>query len=147
MEDGADETKIKTFMKWNDSWFYKHVETLFGKPNHSVEYVPLRDYYHRHQRGIFWTVACMMPYANHPWFRNTFGWILPMNPQLFKLLRPTSGILAEYSNETFIVQDFVVPMSKMGDFIQLSHEEVDVSYADINIMISDVILWTICHLF
>jgi delta24-sterol reductase len=50
---------------WFKSWFYKHVETFLNKKSISgasdenipldyVEFIPLRDYFHRHTRSIFW---------------------------------------------------------------------------------------------
>ena len=38
-------------------WFYKHVERFLTEEISSVEYIPLRDYYHRHTRSIFWMLA------------------------------------------------------------------------------------------
>ena len=127
-EDGADPKKVKTFLKWNDMFFYKHVETFLQKPKHSVEYIPLRDYYHRHNRGIFWMVEIIMPYVNHAWFRNVFGWIFPFNAQLMKLIRPDSGILVDLMKTKFVLQDFAVPVSKFEEVIELSHREVEVSF-------------------
>ena len=34
-------------------WFYRHVEG-FLKKGPGVEYIPLRHYYQRHMRSIFW---------------------------------------------------------------------------------------------
>ena len=31
-----------------------------------VEYVPRRDYYHRHTRSMFWEMELMLPVGNHP---------------------------------------------------------------------------------
>ena len=36
-------------------WFFKHVQR-FLKTGPAVEYVPLRHYYHRHTRSIFWQI-------------------------------------------------------------------------------------------
>lgn len=34
-------------------WFFKHVEG-FLRSGPAVEYIPIRHYYHRHTRSIFW---------------------------------------------------------------------------------------------
>ena len=39
---------------WYKPWFYKHVETFLHKQGEHIEYIPLRDYYHRHTKSIFW---------------------------------------------------------------------------------------------
>jgi delta24-sterol reductase len=50
---------------WFKPWFYKHVEAFLKKeslsgisdekiPSDYVEFIPLRDYFHRHTRSIFW---------------------------------------------------------------------------------------------
>lgn len=35
-------------------WFYKHVERFLDYKQPKVEYIPLRHYYHRHTKSIFW---------------------------------------------------------------------------------------------
>lgn len=35
-------------------WFFKHVEGYLKGDRSGVEYIPLRQYYHRHTRSIFW---------------------------------------------------------------------------------------------
>lgn len=45
--------------KWYSEWFFKQVERHLtryqkGKKRGAIEYIPLRDYYHRHTRSLFW---------------------------------------------------------------------------------------------
>ena len=60
---------------WYKPWFYKHVETyLFGKNGEhltekAVEYIPTKDFYHRHNKGWFWLMEHTISFANHPIFR------------------------------------------------------------------------------
>lgn len=35
-------------------WFFKHVENYLKTNREGLEYIPLRHYYHRHTRSIFW---------------------------------------------------------------------------------------------
>lgn len=49
--------QINDIGKWYKPWFFKHVENILrSTPNGEkvVEYLPLRDYYHRHTRALFW---------------------------------------------------------------------------------------------
>ena len=47
---------------WYKPWFYQHAKTYLSKPGFKgqgnlesyTEYIPLRDYYHRHTKAIFW---------------------------------------------------------------------------------------------
>ena len=41
---------------WWKPWFYKHVEGYLDTQG-GTEYIPLRHYYHRHTRSIFWELA------------------------------------------------------------------------------------------
>jgi hypothetical protein len=43
----------------------------------TVEYLPLRDYYHRHTKSIFWELEQIIPWGNHPVFRWLYGWAVP----------------------------------------------------------------------
>ncbi|GFR82564.1 delta(24)-sterol reductase-like [Elysia marginata] len=45
--------KINAIGDYHKPWFFKHVEG-FLKRGSGVEYIPLRHYYHRHTRSIFW---------------------------------------------------------------------------------------------
>jgi len=70
--DPAEAAKINPIGLWYKPWFFKHVETFLAKakaPGSSgedgeqgelVEYVPLRHYYHRHSKSLFWG-ACVPP--------------------------------------------------------------------------------------
>ncbi|KAG7177545.1 Delta(24)-sterol reductase-like 2 [Homarus americanus] len=42
--------------RWFKPWFFKHVETFLKKNETGIEYIPIRDYYHRHTRSIFWEI-------------------------------------------------------------------------------------------
>lgn len=52
----ADKIEVKNenrIGRWFKPWFYKHVESKFEGKN-LVEFIPLRDYNHRHTKSIFW---------------------------------------------------------------------------------------------
>jgi delta24-sterol reductase len=58
--------KINSISWWFKPWFYKHVESMLrdGKGNRT-EYIPLRDYYHRHTKSIFWELEQIVPVLTH----------------------------------------------------------------------------------
>lgn len=73
------------------------------------EYIPLRDYYHRHTRSIFWQGELIIPFGNHPVFRYLLGFMMPPKISFLKLTQPKS--IREYHDEMMVVQDLLVPIS------------------------------------
>jgi len=50
---------VNAIGRWYKPWFFKHVEGYLLRNKKGVEYIPLRDYYHRHSRSIFWELQVM----------------------------------------------------------------------------------------
>ena len=65
--------------RWYKPWFYTHVlDLMFNKDDNDnnnktnrkyVEYIPTKDYFHRHNKCIFWMLRYDFGFANHPLFR------------------------------------------------------------------------------
>lgn len=68
VKNAKEESQVNHITRWYKPWFYKHVESFLIK-GRTVEYIPLREYLLRHNRAIFWVVADMIPFGNHPLFR------------------------------------------------------------------------------
>ena len=51
MVDSCEVSKLNEIGKWHKEWFFKHVESFLHKGTYT-EYIPLRDYYHRHSRYL-----------------------------------------------------------------------------------------------
>jgi hypothetical protein len=117
--------QINSVNSWYKPWFYKHVERFLDKPGGHIEYIPTRDYYHRHQRSYFWEISVAMPYGNSPILRYFFGWIYPANFQLRKLLSPQSLTNLLFT-KNHVLQDFMVPMSQFAATVKMVHQEVEV---------------------
>lgn len=49
MVDSCYPTQINEIGKWHKPWFFKHVEGKLQN-GQDTEYIPIRDYYHRHSR-------------------------------------------------------------------------------------------------
>lgn len=47
-------------------WFFKHVENYLKTNREGLEYIPLRQYYHRHTRSIFWELQVRLG-SLRPW--------------------------------------------------------------------------------
>ena len=82
--DSCEPGKLNEIGRWYKPWFFKHVETFFNL-GQRTEYIPLRHYYHRHSRSIFWEIQDIIPFGNHPIFRYLFGWLVPPKVSLLKL--------------------------------------------------------------
>lgn len=118
-DKGADGA-LNAIGRWYKPWFYKHVETFLQNGQAAVEYIPLRDYYHRHTRSYFWTMEEIIPFGNHPVFRSLLGWALP--PRI-ELLKYTETETTRQLREKFhVVQDMLMPIQYLKQSIQYFHE-------------------------
>ena len=84
MVDCCDPEKLNEAGLWYKPWFYKHAQTFFHS-GPGTEYLPLRDYYHRHSRSMFWQLEDLIPFGNNVVFRYLAGWLMPPKVSLLKL--------------------------------------------------------------
>ena len=118
------EGKINRIGRWFKPWFYKHVETYLASDKQGVEYIPLRDYYHRHTRSYFWTMEEIIPFGNHPVFRWALGWALP--PRI-ELLKYTETETTKNLREKFhVIQDMLMPMAHLKKSIEYFDEHYSI---------------------
>lgn len=108
---------------WFKPWFYQHAQTAL-KRGEFIEYIPTRDYYHRHTRSIYWEGKLILPFSDQWWFRWGFGWLMP--PKI-SLLKATQGDkIRNYYHDMHIIQDLLVPLHKVGDVLEFIHRETEV---------------------
>lgn len=108
---------------WFKTWFYQHAQTALKK-GEFVEYIPTREYYHRHTRCLYWEGKLILPFGDQWWFRFFFGWIMP--PKV-SLLKATQGeYIRNYYHENHVIQDLLVPLYKVGDALEWVHREMEV---------------------
>ena len=70
---------INGVSRWYKPWFYTYVQQILENKNGTkrnaddnngfTEYIPTKDYFHRHNRSIFWMLKYDFGPANHPLFR------------------------------------------------------------------------------
>jgi delta24-sterol reductase len=121
-EEQVDASKTNRISYWYKPWFYKHVESFFEK-GVSDEYIPLRDYYHRHTKSIFWELELMCPLGNHPVFRFLFGMIMPPKVSFLKLTQTKA--LQEIYEKEHVIQDMLMPIDKLADTLECFHENYE----------------------
>ncbi|KAI5671036.1 hypothetical protein M9H77_11400 [Catharanthus roseus] len=115
--------KINEVGWWFKPWFYQHAQTAL-KRGEFVEYIPTREYYHRHTRCLYWEGKLILPFADQWWFRFLLGWMMP--PKV-SLLKATQGdAIRNYYHEMHVIQDMLVPLYKVGDALEWVHREMEV---------------------
>uniref|UniRef100_A0A1D1XMX3 Delta(24)-sterol reductase n=1 Tax=Anthurium amnicola TaxID=1678845 RepID=A0A1D1XMX3_9ARAE len=108
---------------WFKPWFYQHAEKALKK-GEFVEYIPTREYYHRHTRCLYWEGKLILPFGDQWWFRWTLGWLMP--PKV-SLLKATQGeAIRNYYHDKHVIQDLLVPLYKVGDALEWLHDEMEV---------------------
>ncbi|XP_021965625.2 delta(24)-sterol reductase-like [Folsomia candida] len=122
--------KVNSVAAWYKKSFYKHVQTFLTEsqtisqpaPN-KTEYIPLRDYYHRHSYAKFWIGPTCLPYIDVPVFRYIFGWAAVEDSYTYKLIPRYIRRIFEVN---LVLQDFIVPIEKMKMALQFFHDQVEV---------------------
>ncbi|OAA73049.1 24-dehydrocholesterol reductase [Akanthomyces lecanii RCEF 1005] len=104
-------------------WFYKHVES-FLQHGRGEDWIPLRAYFHRHTRSIFWELPEVIPISVNWWYKYVFGWMGP--PRIAYLKLSSAPAIREASVFKHVVQDIVVPLSHLKDAIEIYHDAFEV---------------------
>lgn len=102
--------------KWHQPYFYRHAADCgarcqAGKP--VVEYIPLRDYYYRHSRSVFWEMENIVPLGESFLFRWAFGWMLPPSVSFLKLTTPAG--LQKFYDTKHVIQDMLIPADTLKE--------------------------------
>lgn len=119
MTDEADFWKTHRIGRFWGPWFYKHVENYF-KTGPGVEYIPLRDYYHRHTRSLFWEMEDIIPFGHNLLFRLLLGWLVP--PKISFLKLTTTQELHELHEKKHVIEDYLVPMSTLPKTLEMQEK-------------------------
>lgn len=119
-DDVGSDGSLTAIGRWYKSWFYKHVQTYLEEGKDNVEYLPVRDYFHRHTRSYFWAMEEIIPFGNHPVFRALLGWALP--PRI-ELLKYTETKTTQRLREKFhVIQDMLMPIRYLKQSIDYFDE-------------------------
>ncbi|CAH0403550.1 unnamed protein product [Chilo suppressalis] len=127
-EPGSD-GKVNKIGKWYSEWFFVQVQRHLKNYRKDiskivVEYIPLRDYYHRHTKSLFWELQDIVPFGNSAWFRYLLGWLMPPEVSLLKLTQPRA--IAELYERAHVIQDMLVPVQHLDDAVLTFHKEFEV---------------------
>jgi len=108
---------------WFKPWFFTHV-AKFLETGADIEYIPLRDYYHRHTRSLFWEIQDIVTFGNHPLFRLLLGWAMPPNISIMKRLQTEE--LRKLYELHHVVQDMLIPASTLSESMTVMDKYFDV---------------------
>ncbi|XP_071696090.1 delta(24)-sterol reductase-like [Rutidosis leptorrhynchoides] len=115
--------KVNSIGWWFKPWFYQHAKSAL-KRGEFVEYIPSREYYHRHTRSYFWEAKLILPFADQWWFRFLLGWMMPPKIPLLKATQFES--VRNYYHDMHVLQDLLVPLHKVPDALEWAHHEMEV---------------------
>jgi len=121
--DSANPGMLNEIGTWHKAWFFKHVENKLESGS-TTEFIPIRDYYHRHSRSIFWEIQDIIPFGNNVLFRYLFGWLIPPKVSLLKLTQGKT--LKKLYEEHHMIQDMLVPISQLKGSLECFHQEVEI---------------------
>lgn len=86
-EAGRKGNVVNPLGRWYKPWFHLHAQTALTRGTFT-EYVPIRQYYHRHTRSLYWEGGLIVPMGNHPLFRFFLGWLMPPKVPIVQHLPP-----------------------------------------------------------
>ncbi|EEP79956.1 predicted protein [Uncinocarpus reesii 1704] len=121
--DPKKQSRVQTFTRPSDEWFYIHAEQICQEsPSEStIEYVPVADYLFRYDRGAFWMGQFAYDYFFIPFNRLTRYFL-----DYFMHTRVMYHALHKSRlSSTFIIQDMAVPWSAGNEFIGYLGENFD----------------------
>lgn len=122
--DFVDEEEIRTAGElnrvnginwWWKPFYYKWVETFLEK-GVDYEYIPLKHYYHRFSRSIFWELEDMIPFSNHPIYRIFWGWLGAPEVSLLKLFQ--GPVLRKAAIYAHVVQESIMPLQLLDEGLE-----------------------------
>jgi delta24-sterol reductase len=86
---------------WWKPWFYQHAATAL-KRGEFVEYIPTRQWYHRHTRSLYWEGKLILPFGDNFLFRLLLGWMMPPKVSFLKLTQ--GDAIRNYYHERHMCQ-------------------------------------------
>lgn len=110
--------------RWYKEWFYLHVKKFLSSDKPQTEIIPIRDYFHRHSKSLFWEIQDIVPFGNNVFFRYALGWAMPPKPSLMKLTQTEA--LRQLYELHHVVQDMLVPIETLSDTLDVFDKEVNI---------------------
>lgn len=114
-----DGSKVKCSTNYINLWykpfFYKHVETFIKKGEYE-ELLPIKHFYHRFTRSIFWELEDMIPFSPHWAYRLLWGWLGAPRVSLLKLFQ--GPVIRASSMYAHAVQESIMPVRYLAEGVE-----------------------------
>lgn len=118
LSEKTAEMIVNPINRWYKKWFYSHVETFLEK-GRKTEFIPLRQYFHRHTPSVFFQLKDLIPFANQAWYRYFFAWLGAPKISLMKLTYTKT--LRREAMFNRVTQDIIVPIQDMDESLNFCH--------------------------
>jgi len=115
VDEAKQRSKINHINWFWKPFYYKWVETALDKGAFE-EYIPVKHYYHRFTRSIFWELEDMIPFSNHPLYRLLWGWMGAPEVSLLKLFQ--GPVIRKSSMYSHAVQESIVPLKILKEGVE-----------------------------
>lgn len=114
----SDPSAINPIGRYYAPWYFEHVGAALSRGTFR-EWIPLRDYYHRHTKAIFWEIRELLPFANHPVYRYLLGWLGA--PKVGLLKKTMTEEVRQRLVYKHVAQDMMFPLRELEAAVELCH--------------------------
>jgi len=109
-----EEAMVNGINWWYKPFYFRHLEELLLAGHDTYdEIIPLKHYYHRFTRSIFWEIEDMIPFASHPLYRIFWGWMGAPEVSLLKLFQ--GPVIRRSSVYAHVVQESCMPVRRLTE--------------------------------
>jgi len=120
-----DKAKVNGINWWWKPFYFRHMQYLLEAGHETYEeIIPLKHYYHRFTRSIFWEIEDMIPFANHPLYRFFWGWMGAPEVALLKLFQ--GPVIRKNSVNAHVVQESCMPVRCLREGLDKFEEWWDI---------------------
>ncbi len=113
---------VATFLGRSDPWFYLHAKQVADKHEHYEDYIPLKDYLFRYDRGAFWMGReAFSLFRIH--FNKLTRWLLDGEMHTRKLY---TWLHATDMSQRYIIQDICMPRSTIQEILNYIDHKLDI---------------------
>jgi len=110
---------------WFKPFYFKHLESILDSGVDTYEeIIPLKHYYHRFTRSIFWEIEDMIPFSNHPLYRFFWGWLGAPEISLLKLFQ--GPVIRKNSVYAHVIQESCMPVRRLAEGLDKFEEWWDI---------------------
>ncbi|MDD5068268.1 MAG: FAD-binding protein [Candidatus Pacebacteria bacterium] len=116
------EGDIKTFNHQTDPWFYRHVKKILENGKEYSDYVPIKEYLFRYNRGAFWMGEYALAIFHIP--------STALNRIIFDRFLNTRKLYERLHvanvSQNYLIQDFYYPFDKAMEYLDFNSREMEI---------------------